>query len=236
MGRTMDMAGRISIGDAGPKSWGQRIGLLGGTFDPIHNGHLRLAAHVLNVLELDSVLFIPAARPPHKGHATVTPFKHRYEMVKIAIRDSRFFVSDMETRRSGPSYSVDTLKELRGQLDAESSLFFIIGTDALAEVKTWKDWQQLLDFADLAVVARPDYPLGLIREVAEGLGRYSYDPVRSCWHAPDHPGRIYAVNMPHIEISSTDVRQKLLAGVSPVGLIPAAVNEYIVGKGLFAGP
>ena len=232
----MNMTGAVTDGGDVLKQWGRRIGLLGGTFDPIHNGHLRLADYVLNVLELDSVLFIPAARPPHKGHARVTSFQHRSAMVKIAVRDNpRFFVSDMEAQRSGPSYSVDTLKELRTLLDPGVLLFFIIGMDAFVELNTWKNCQQLLDYADLAVVARPDYPLGLADQGIDRLGRYSFDSVRASWAAPDRLGRIYPVDMPPIAISSTDVRQKAGAGAFLDGLIPVAVAEYIVKHDLFAG-
>lgn len=218
------------------KQLGQRIGLLGGTFDPVHNGHLSLADYVLNALELDSILFIPAARPPHKGFAQVTSFKHRSAMVKIAVLDKpRFFVSDMELQRSGPSYSIDTLKALRARLGPEVHLFFIIGMDAFVELETWKNGKQLLDYADLAVVARSGHPLGLIDSGINILGNYSFDSVRSSWSAPDRLGRIYPVNMTPIAISSTDVRQKVVSGVSLDGLIPAAVSEYIVTHDLFAG-
>jgi nicotinate-nucleotide adenylyltransferase len=232
----MNMAEIIMEGGDLLKQLGQRIGLLGGTFDPIHNGHLSLADYVLNALELDSILFIPAARPPHKGHATVTSFKHRSAMVKIAVLDKpRFFVSDMELQRSGPSYSIDTLKELRVLLGPEVHLFFIIGMDAFVELETWKNGKQLLDYADLAVVARPGHPLSLIDSGINILGNYSFDSVRSSWSAPDRLGRIYPVNMMPIAISSTDVREKARAGVSLAGLIPASVSEYIVKHDLFAG-
>lgn len=231
----MNMAGGVTDGGEVLEQWGRRIGLLGGTFDPIHNGHLGLAAYVLNDLKLDSVLFIPAARPPHKGHAGVTSFAHRLAMVKIAIRDNpRFFVSDMEARRSGLSYSVDTLKELRIRLDPTVLLFFIIGMDAFVELETWKNCQQLLDYADLAVVARPDYPLGLIEQGIDRLGRYSFDAGRARWAAPDRLGRIYPVNMSPVAISSTDVREKAQSGASLAGLVPAEVSTYLKEHHLFA--
>ncbi|MEN8135251.1 MAG: nicotinate-nucleotide adenylyltransferase [Thermodesulfobacteriota bacterium] len=218
------------------KQWGRRVGLLGGTFDPVHNGHLSLADYVLHLLELDSVLFIPAARPPHKGYAKVTSFKHRSAMVKIAVRDKpRFFVSDMELQRCGPSYSVDTLKELRVFLGPGVHLFFIIGMDAFVELDTWKNGWQLLDYANFAVVARPDYSSELIGPLVNRLGYYSFDSVRSCWVAPDRLGRIYPVNMPPIAISSTDVRRKVGSGASLDGLISPAVSEYIGAHDLFGG-
>lgn len=218
------------------KQWGKRIGLLGGTFDPIHNGHLSLAAYVLKVLELDSILFIPAARPPHKGHDRVTSFPHRLAMVELGVRDNpRFFVSAMELQRSGPSYSVDTLKELRVILTPDVRLFFIIGMDTFVELDTWKNSPQLLDHADLVIIARPAYPMTLIDQGIDRLGCYSFDTTNSCWVAPDRVGQIYPIDMPPVAISSTNVRAKALSGASLDDVIPSAVSKYISQHKLFTG-
>lgn len=229
------MAGIIGSDVEMLRQCGRRVGVLGGTFDPIHNGHLRLADYVLNVFELDSVLFVPAARPPHKGQATVTSFAHRSAMVKLALTEPRFFMSEMEAYRQGPSYSVDTLKELRNYLPPEIALFFIVGMDAFVEITTWKNCNQLLDYADLVVVARPAHPLELVRQVSDSLGRYSFDSARSCWISSDHIGRIYPADMPHIGISSTAIRASIESGIPPGDLLPATVAEYIVKHRLFAG-
>jgi nicotinate-nucleotide adenylyltransferase len=232
----MNMAGRMTDRGDESKQWGHRIGVLGGTFDPVHQGHLGLAAYVLDVLNLDSILFVPAARPPHKGHAEVTPFHHRAAMLKIAVRDKpRFFVSELEAQRSGPSYSVDTLKELRILVDPGVLLFFIIGMDAFVELKTWKNFKQLLDYANLAVVSRPGFSLRHIDPVINRLGRYVYDAGDSCWIASDRLGRIHPLDMPHMDISSTAVREKARTGSSLAGLIPAAVSEYILQHKLLGG-
>lgn len=215
--------------------WGRRIGLLGGTFDPVHNGHLGMAEFVLESLGLDSVLFIPSARPPHKGHVRVSSFEHRLAMVEIAVRNNpRLFVSDLEARRSGPSYSIDTLKELWVLLDENVELVFIIGMDAFIELSTWKNCEELTSYADLAVVARPNHPLGQIGKVVSRLGHYLLTPQGSCWSAADRPGRIYPLEMAPIPISSTDVRQKAKNHSSLAGLVPGAVAEYLMEHNLFA--
>jgi len=224
----MDSAGRAAVGPDERKKWGGRIGLLGGTFDPVHNGHLRLAEQVLQTLKLDSILFVPAARPPHKGHGAVASFEHRLAMVKIAVRaNPKFFVSDIEGARSGPSYSIDTLKQLRGILDPEILPVFIIGMDAFVELNSWKCWQEVLDCTDLAVVPRPDYPLAGIGRVIIGFGSYSLDPRLRCWVASDRKGRIYPVDMTPVAISSTEIRRRIASGLPVVDLVPGEVADYI---------
>jgi nicotinate-nucleotide adenylyltransferase len=233
----MQMTGSSADDGFALKDCGRRIGLLGGTFDPVHNGHLALAGYVLNSLRLDSILFIPAAYPPHKGQGAVTSFAHRVAMLKVALRpEPRFSLADLEARRSGPSYSVDTLRELRRQLAPAVRLFFIIGMDAFVELSTWKDHRQLLDYADLAVVPRPDYPLNLIGPVVGRLGRYFFDAAGFCWRAADRSGLIHPVNMVPVRISSTAVREKTGAGASLDGLVPAGVAEYITAHRLYAAP
>ncbi|MDT8334965.1 MAG: nicotinate-nucleotide adenylyltransferase [Desulfurivibrionaceae bacterium] len=226
----MNGAGNATPGDdsAAPENPGRRIGVLGGTFDPVHNGHLRLAERVLHCLNLDSILFIPAARPPHKGDEQMAPFKNRVAMVRIAVRAfPSFLVSEMEGVRHGPSYSVDTLKELRRTLGPAAALFFIVGMDAFVELKTWKNWQRLPDYTNIAVVPRPDCPLAMIAKVIPQMGRYFFDPADSCWRASDRAGRIYPVVMDPVAISSTDIRRMIAAGDLPAGLLPGEVADYI---------
>lgn len=224
------MSGSVRI----EKLYGRRIGVLGGTFDPVHNGHLAVARYVLDVLHLDSILFIPSARPPHKGHLQLTPFNHRLAMLDCAIRkEPRFFDSAMEEQRAGQSYSVDTLTGLRKNLDPDVRLFFIVGMDAFVEIDTWQDYHRIPDLADLVVIDRPEYPLPLIGKTVDKLGDYKFDSAESVWVANDHYGMIFAVRMPPVDVSSTMVRERLGASVPVTDCLPAAVADYIAGHGLF---
>jgi len=216
---------------------GNRVGVLGGTFDPVHNGHLSMVGHVLDVFSFDSLLFIPAARPPHKGHIETTPFHDRLAMLELAIRaDNRFLVSDLEAHRDGPSYSIDTLIDLKAILADKVQLFFIIGTDAFVELNTWKKYRGLTDHANLVVIDRPDYPLRKVEGVVNQLGNYSFDPDQVCWIAPEHKGKVYPLAVPPVDISSTDIREKIAGGQSFENLVPPSVFQYIIEHGLYLRP
>ncbi|MEN8142518.1 MAG: nicotinate-nucleotide adenylyltransferase [Thermodesulfobacteriota bacterium] len=214
--------------------YGRRVGVLGGTFDPVHNGHLAVAGYVLKMLRLDSIIFIPAARPPHKGHLQLTPFSHRLAMLECGLREEpRYFVSAMEEQREGPSYSVDTLEELRGNLGPDVRLSFIIGMDAFVEIDTWKDYHLIPNLADLVVIDRPEHPLTLIGKTVDKLGHYKFNSTESVWSASDHFGKIFAVSMPPVDVSSTMVRERLYASLPVMDCLPPAVSEYIDRQGLF---
>jgi len=206
----------------------KRIGVLGGTFDPVHLGHLALARFVLRRLKLDRLLFVPAARPPHKPQAGLSPFAARYEMLQLALGgEPGFAVSDLEGARRGPSYSVDTLAELHRLSGGEERFFFIIGLDAFLELHTWKNYRELPRLADLAVINRAEYPAGQALETIGRLGDYRYDPECSCWCAVDRSGRIYLLTMEPVEISSTMVRQAVAAGQPVEALVVPEVARYI---------
>ncbi|MBW1936644.1 MAG: nicotinate (nicotinamide) nucleotide adenylyltransferase, partial [Deltaproteobacteria bacterium] len=130
-----------------------RLGILGGTFDPVHFGHLRLAEEIAEELELEKVYLIPAAAPPHKEKKPLTSFQHRLEMVRMAASASPMLEAlDMEGRRQGLSYSIETLREFHRIFPDDLKLFFIIGMDAFVEIETWKDYKSLFDYADFVVV------------------------------------------------------------------------------------
>ena len=213
-----------------------RLGVLGGTFDPVHNGHLAMADHLFNTFRLDSLLFIPAARPPHKGYLETTPFDDRLAMLETAVRsDHRFLVSDLEAHRDGPSYSIDTLMCLKNVLGDKVKLFFIIGVDAFVELNTWKNYRGLADHANLVVIDRPDYPLTMVEMVVSQLGHYSFDNDQGCWSAPEHQGRVYPLEVPPVDISSTDIRRKITRGQDFLSLVPPPVGQYIIEHGLYKG-
>ena len=132
-------------------------GLFGGTFDPIHIGHLRCAEEMLEIFDLNRIIFVPASRPPHKLNAAITPFYHREQMIRLAIEGNpAFSFSDVENRREGTSYSVETVEYLLDKYRLENlELYFILGQDAFHAIRTWKDWERLLLLCHFAVMTRP---------------------------------------------------------------------------------
>lgn len=212
----------------------KRIGVLGGTFDPVHLGHLAVARFVLAQLKLDEFLFIPAARPPHKLHTALTDFPTRLAMLQLALRDlPEFKVSDLEAARRGPSYSVDTLEELGRFYGGGVRLFFVIGLDAFLEVDTWKDFSRLPLLADLVVIKRAAYPVEPVGAVVGKLGDYHFNTATSCWSAPEVPGRIFLLSMPPVEVSSTMIRRAAAAGDNLESLVGLAVAAYIAEHRLY---
>lgn len=208
---------------------GRRIGILGGTFDPIHNGHLAVAEYVKGFLDLDAVLFIPAKLPPHKRTQTVADFNHRLAMLKLAIGDRNdFFISTLEAQRPGPSYTYDTLLTLREQFGEQVRLFFMVGIDAFAEISSWKKFASLPDLADLVVVDREGADTSIFEQALLRLGsHFHYDRQTGQWHSNLTPGRIIPVNMPLVVISSTKIRQRLRKGEDISTYVPDAVCSYI---------
>lgn len=206
----------------------RKIGVLGGTFDPVHLGHLAVARFVQQQLVLDEVLFIPACRPPHKMLASIAPFPARLEMLQLALRNQPgFLASDLEAARSGPSYSVDTLRELHYLYGPGQRFFFVIGLDAFLDVHTWKDFLRLPFLADLVVINRSDYSLARVEAMVGCLGNFQVDQARSSWKAAGIPGEIRLLTMPPVEISSTLVRKVSAAGGTLTQLVTAEVAAYI---------
>ena len=196
-----------------------RLGILGGTFDPIHHGHLVAAQEVLYQLRLDRVLFVPAGDPPHKPSRPVSPAPHRVRMVELgtAGRDD-FVLSRVDVDRPGPHYTVTTLRLLRQEWGPEASLYFIEGTDSLADILSWHRPERLIELAELAVVERPGVQLD--------LGELER-------HLPGLRERIHWVRMPSLEISSTDLRARVREGRPISYLLPAAVEAYVREQGLY---
>jgi nicotinate-nucleotide adenylyltransferase len=206
-------------------------GIFGGTFDPVHIGHLRTALEISRVLKLDRMLMIPCGDPPHRG-APQTPGQQRLEMVKLAVSGEPGLVADdREIRRGGLSYSIDTVVELRGELGADESLCFCVGMDSLKNLNSWHRWQELLDYCHLVVAGRPGYTLPGGGEVAEWLGRYLTGDTETLAQTP--AGRVFVDQMTLLPVSATGLRQKLQVGESIRYLTPDNVIDYIVRHRLY---
>jgi len=204
----------------------RRVGILGGTFDPIHYGHLAIAEQVREALKLDRVLFVPAARPPHKLDEHLTPAADRAAMVALAVYGNpAFSLSEIELRRSGPSYTADTLAELAGEAvrqGVDRELYFILSVEALAGLHTWHAPALILDFARLAVVPRPGAPLPDAAAIAAMLPRGEADA-----------SRVDCIDTVPLANSSSDVRARAAAGHSIKYLVPPAVESYIHDQRLY---
>lgn len=220
-------------------SEGKRIGLLGGTFDPVHNGHLAVAEHVLQTLALDAVWFIPASLPPHKashaGDRKISSFQHRMAMLERAVhRYSSFAISDIEAKRSAPSYSIDTINILQQQIGQQTDFYFIIGADAFLEIDTWKRYKELPTLVSFVIISRPGFPRQKVETVIRRtFPGYRYDPVRETWNSPSSKGTFILQHMEPVPISSTQIREKVQRGEDITGLVPPPVGEYIRREKLY---
>jgi nicotinate-nucleotide adenylyltransferase len=196
-----------------------RLGVFGGTFNPVHLGHLILAEQCREQARLDKVLFIPAARPPHKDEQALAPYAQRVEMLALAISGNPAFrIDDLEKDRPGPSYTVDTLSLLR-ERHAEAELFLIIGSDTLRDLPKWHETVRILELAGLLVVPRPGWPVAAAEDVKAALGLPGSFPLR------------YQVcDIPLIDIASRDLRRRIAEGRSIRYLVPRAVEAYLQEK------
>lgn len=211
-----------------------KTGILGGTFNPIHLAHLRIAEEVREACALDEVLFIPAASPPHKDVAGDILFAHRLAMVAAAIADNPAFrVSDLEARRGGKSFSVDTLEQLR-QDDPAGERYFIVGLDSFRDIATWKKFARLFELAHLVVTARPGVelaePLTALPVAVQGEFCYD-DQLKNLRHRSGNT--VIFLEETRLDISSTLIRRKAAAGESIRYLVSPAVAAYITDHGLY---
>ena len=199
-----------------------RVGVFGGTFDPVHMGHLILAEQCREQARLDELLFVPAAAPPHKRDQSLTPFEKRVEMLALAIAGNPAFrIDELEREREGPSYTVDTLAALRARRPHDE-LCFLIGSDSLHDFSLWYQPQRILELAELLVVARADWPL-FTPEVFRGTMKLG----------DDFALRYQVIDAPLITLSSRDIRHRLREGRTVRYMIPRAVEAYIADKGLY---
>lgn len=198
-----------------------RTGIFGGTFDPVHLGHLILAEQCRDQAQLDQVRFVPSARPPHKPDAVITPFERRLEMLQLATTGHPAFqVDPLENDRDGPSYTADTL-DLLAEREPTHELFLILGADCIPDLPHWYDPVRILRRATLLIVERPGSPRCDPEPLARDLGM-NRDELR-----------VSSVECPLIGISSTDIRQRITRGASIRYLVPRSVEEYIREKSLY---
>ena len=209
----------------------RRIGLFGGTFDPIHLGHLRCAQEVWEAFHLSQVIFILAATPPHKLDRPIISTKHRWNMVTLAIADNpSFALSDVEIRREETSYSIETISYYHRNLKERERLFFILGADAFCEIETWKDYPQLFTLCDFIVISRPTFdPLRAPLLTSEGFRKQDDHFLHPSGHS------LHLLSVTPIGIASTDIRRAVKEGGSLTYLVPKEVEQYIIKEGLYRG-
>jgi len=189
------------------------LGVMGGTFDPIHHGHLVAGSEVASLFELDEVVFVPTGTPWQKEESEVTPAEDRYLMTVIATASNpRFTVSRLDVDRPGPTYTIETLRELRAQRGPDVELYFITGADALSNILTWRDVEELFELAHFVGCTRPGHRLA--------------DP-----GLPD--GRVSLVEVPALAISSTNCRERVRRGEPIWYLVPDGIVQYINKRGLY---
>jgi nicotinate-nucleotide adenylyltransferase len=214
------------------------VGILGGTFDPIHLGHLRLAQELAQTLRLAEVHFVPSGTPPHRAQPR-TPSAHRLAMVRLAVAGNPVFsVDEREVRRSGPAYTFDTLTELRAEVGAATPLVLLVGADAFLDFAAWHRWHELFGLAHIAVAHRPGFPVERWRDAMpqplarEYAARLMQQPLAVHLAAG---GGIVVIPFTALDISATAIRALVGSGGSPRYLLPDPVLDYIQREGLYAG-
>ena len=212
------------------------IAIFGGTFDPIHSGHLQAAKAAARRYGLDRVLFVASGNPPHKGHDRLTPFHHRYAMVALACSaDPRFVASLLEAPKAGsrPHYSIDTVRKVKRTLNAYDRLYFLIGADAFADLPHWKEYRKLLDTVNVLVVSRPGFSTDDIwktvpREAVLSMDRSATPERFELAHTSLH-----VLRGVHAPVAARDIREAIRAGRRVTGLVPSLVEQYILKEGLY---
>lgn len=197
------------------------LGIMGGTFDPIHIGHLFTAEEARQQFKLDHVIFMPAGQPPHKDSEKVTAAEHRYLMTLLAVVDNPYFtVSRLEIDSFQPSYTIDTVRRFRQIYNDKVNLYFITGADAILDITTWKDYKELLETCSFIAATRPGYALGKLKVI---LGPAFSEVIK----------KIHLLEIPAMAISSTFIRQRVAAGKTIKYLTPEPVEQYIYKNNLY---
>ena len=211
-----------------------KLGILGGTFNPIHSGHLRVAEEIGEELGLKKVYIIPSGMPPHKGRYPLADFPHRLKMAILASKISPLLeVWDIEGKRLGFSYSIETLQSFHSYFGSNLELFFIIGTDAFIEIKTWKEYQNLFNFASFVVINRPGYNKERFSPFLDSLHvGFRWDEKRKCFCHPSG-NVLLKKDTTLMDISATRIREMVAKKKSIRFLVPEVVREYIEKVGLY---
>ncbi|HQY56797.1 MAG: nicotinate-nucleotide adenylyltransferase [Nitrospira sp.] len=218
-----------------------RLGLFGGSFNPIHRCHLSIAQSARQLLHLDRVLFIPTGDPPHKQPGTLATASHRHRMVQLAIQDTpEFALTDMEINRSGKSYSIDTIRALRQEYGPDVAFFFIIGLDAFLDLPSWKEADALLNNCHFVVISRPSTTfqamasIPLFQDVPNAT-LIDLDDARQdrADVAITNGQALTFLRLPPCDVSASEIRARLRTGVSLANLLPAPVESYILREGLY---
>lgn len=211
-----------------------KTGILGGTFNPIHNAHLRIAEAARDCLNLDRLLFIPAATPPHKPLDGEVTFEHRYSMVELAIADNQYFeVSDIEQQRGGRSYTVDTLHELK-KLYPDDQLYFIIGSDSFLDIATWYRGVEIFNLCNIVVIERPEAPVNDQLKPLPVAIRSEFCYVHEELRLAHRSGfSVFFVPDNQLDISSSSLRSMIRQGKSTRYLLPDSVTKYISEKRIY---
>ncbi len=212
-----------------------RLGVFGGTFNPIHVGHLRAVIEVQETFTLDRLLLIPSANPPHKGAEDIAAAEDRLQMVRLAVQGlPSLEASDVELARSGLSYTIETLQYFHNYFGPESVIHFVVGVDAFSEITTWKSYHQLFATAHFIVMTRPGSTLNnLERFIHTHISRdYQYDTTASRYGHPRWCS-IFCLNITHLDISATQIREWIRQGRSIRFLVPATVEAFIKTRGLY---
>ena len=217
-----------------------KLGLLGGSFNPMHDGHLAIARQTREALELDQILYIPTSHPPHKPNGSLAPAQDRYEMVRLAIAsDPAFAISDVEIRRPGKSYSIDTIRQLQQEYGPHTQLFFLIGLDAFLDFPSWRGPRTLLELCSFVVLSRPGLSFRSLSTVP------LLPPIPYPSLADLDAGRIFRIEaqiggqrliclkQPPCPISASDIRARIRQGLPVANLLPPLVESYILRHHLY---
>jgi nicotinate-nucleotide adenylyltransferase len=197
-----------------------RVGIFGGTFDPIHLGHLAVARSIQSSLGLDNVVFVPAGQPWLKADTPVSRVEDRVQMLRLALARRRALeLSTIEADRPGPSYTVDTMETLQRQLGSDADFFFLLGSDALMDIAKWKEPQRLIQLCQLVAFARPGFGLPTMEALEVAV--------------PGISMRVVFAEVPQVNIRATDIRRRIAEGRSIQRLVPRAVERYILEHGLY---